>query len=62
MSVDWNRGPLFASATRTGKRDQEVGAEEVLAKLTTALHGQTLQIGGDATTGRGLVLAQVVEG
>jgi CRISPR-associated protein Cmr4 len=54
--------PLFASQTRTGSgRDKEIPAQEVLVKIKNALHGQVLQIGGDATTGRGLVAARVVE-
>ncbi|WHZ09640.1 MAG: CRISPR-associated RAMP Cmr4 [Burkholderiaceae bacterium] len=51
--------PLMASQTRTGKRDNHLQAEEVFAKLRPLLDGRLLQIGGDATTGRGLVLAKV---
>jgi CRISPR-associated protein Cmr4 len=52
--------PLLASRTRAGNgRDND--AQEVLEKIKNALHGKVLQIGGDATTGRGLVAALVVE-
>lgn len=55
--------PLLTSQTRTGKgKDSELPAEAVMAQIKTAIHGKLLQIGGDATTGRGLVVAQVVEG
>jgi CRISPR-associated protein Cmr4 len=48
--------PLLASQTRTGKgQDNEMPAEHVMAKISNVLQGQVLQIGGDATTGRGLV-------
>lgn len=53
--------PLLASQTRTGKSDTESPAEVVLSQIKTVLHGKLLQIGGDATTGRGLVLATVLE-
>jgi CRISPR-associated protein Cmr4 len=54
--------PLMASATRSGKPDERLQAEEVMSQIRTVLHGRMLQIGGDATTGRGLVVAHVVEG
>ena len=54
--------PLLASATRSGRADDKLEADEVLVKLKTALHGKLIQIGGDATTGRGLVLVTVQEG
>ena len=50
--------PLLASQTRTGK-EGELKAEEVFTKIAPVLHGKLLQIGGDATTGRGLVIAKV---
>ena len=50
--------PLLASQTRTGKDDQ-LNAEEVFTRLKPLLDGKLLQIGGDATTGRGLVVAKV---
>jgi CRISPR-associated protein Cmr4 len=54
--------PLLASATRTGRQDDKLDAAEVLVKLKTALDGRLMQLGGDATTGRGLVMLKVVEG
>ncbi|MFQ3667199.1 MAG: hypothetical protein SNJ79_14405, partial [Sphingomonadaceae bacterium] len=52
--------PMLASQTRTGKDDNP--AETVMAQIKGVLHGKLLQIGGDVTTGRGLVVARVVEG
>jgi CRISPR-associated protein Cmr4 len=52
--------PLMCSRTRTGREDEE--AESVMAKIKNVIDGKLLQIGGDATTGRGLVLAKIVEG
>lgn len=54
--------PLMASQTRTGRQDDHLEAEAVLAQVKTLIHTRLLQIGGDATTGRGLVVANVVEG
>jgi CRISPR-associated protein Cmr4 len=54
--------PLLASQTRTGKKDDWEDAAGVMAKMKNVIDGKLLQIGGDATTGRGLVLAKVVEG
>ncbi|MCX9157916.1 type III-B CRISPR module RAMP protein Cmr4 [Niveibacterium sp. 24ML] len=51
--------PLMASQTRSGK--DTLPAEAVMAQIKAVLHGRLLQIGGDATTGRGLVVASVVE-
>ncbi len=51
--------PLLASQTRTGKPDDHLSAEEVFTRLRPLLDGKLLQIGGDATTGRGLVVATV---
>lgn len=51
--------PLLASQTRTGKPENHLSAEEVFARIQPVLHGKLLQIGGDATTGRGLVIAKV---
>ncbi|GAB4403080.1 MAG: type III-B CRISPR module RAMP protein Cmr4 [Rhodoferax sp.] len=51
--------PLMASPTRSGK--DPLPAEAVLSQIKAVLHGRLLQIGGDATTGRGLVVASVVE-
>ncbi|AWP22286.1 type III-B CRISPR module RAMP protein Cmr4 [Acidiferrobacter sp. SPIII_3] len=52
--------PILASKTRTGKDEEP--AESVMAKIRNVIDGKLLQIGGDATTGRGLVVAKVVEG
>lgn len=54
--------PLMASATRSGKTDKPLEAEAVLAQIKAVLHDRVVQIGGDATTGRGLLVATVVEG
>lgn len=58
--------PLLASQTRTGKKkDEKAGWEDamgVLLKIKNVIDGRLLQIGGDATTGRGLVVAKVLEG
>ena len=53
--------PLLASQTRKGKGEQSP-AEIVMAQIKSVIDGKLLQIGGDATTGRGLVAATVVEG
>jgi CRISPR-associated protein Cmr4 len=54
--------PLLASQTRTGKGN-DLEAEAVITQVCTVLnHAKYLQIGGDATTGRGLVVGKVVEG
>ena len=52
--------PILTSKTRTGKDMKE--ADVVMANIKTVLHSKVLQIGGDATTGRGLVQATLVEG
>lgn len=54
--------PMLASQTRTGKKDDWMDAMGVHLKMKTVLDGRLLQIGGDATTGRGLVVTKVVEG
>lgn len=54
--------PLMASQTRTGKPEEELPAELVMRQIRTLLDTRLLQVGGDATTGRGLVVATVVEG
>ncbi len=57
--------PLLASQTRTGKKKGEEEWEDafsVMAKIKSVMDGKLLQIGGDATTGRGLVVAKVLEG
>ncbi len=53
--------PLLASRTRSGK-EAMMPAEEVMLKLRNVLDGQVIQVGGDATTGRGLVAVKVVGG
>jgi len=53
--------PLLASQTRKSKGEQSP-AEVVMAQIKAVIDGKLLQIGGDATTGRGLVVATVVEG
>jgi CRISPR-associated protein Cmr4 len=52
--------PLLASKTRSGRKDDALPAEAVLAQIRTLIDSRLLQIGGDATTGRGLVVAKVV--
>ena len=54
--------PMLASQTRTGKKDDWMDAMDVHTKMKTVLDGRLLQIGGDVTTGRGLVVTKVVEG
>jgi CRISPR-associated protein Cmr4 len=55
--------PVLASQTRTGKgKDNETPAEGVMAQIKAVIDGKLVQIGGDVTTGRGLVVAKVVEG
>lgn len=52
--------PLLTSATRS--KADNIDADEVLAKLRTALDGKLVQVGGDATTGRGLVMLKMTGG
>lgn len=55
---------MLASQIRNGSKKGERGfmdAEVVMSEVKK-IHGKLLQIGGDATTGRGLVVATVVEG
>ncbi len=52
---------LCASATRAPKSDR-LDAEAVMAQMQTVLDEKLLQIGGDATTGRGLVMAKLQRG
>ncbi|GIX33753.1 MAG: type III-B CRISPR module RAMP protein Cmr4 [Lysobacterales bacterium] len=54
-------GPMLVSRTRTGKGEEDE-AVAVMAKIKSVIDGKLLQIGGDATTGRGLVVAKVAEG
>lgn len=52
--------PLLASQTRA--KGDSLPAEAVLSQIKTLIHSSLLQVGGDATTGRGLVVANVVGG
>jgi len=52
--------PLMAGRTRSGGDD--LGAAEVMSKIGNLIDNRLLQIGGDATTGRGLVVARVQGG
>jgi CRISPR-associated protein Cmr4 len=52
--------PLLASQTRTGKADQHLDATAVMSQIKAVIHSKLLQLGGDATTGRGLMAATVV--
>lgn len=54
--------PLMASKTRSGNKVEDLEAEDVMYKIKKLIDGKLLQIGGDATTGRGLVIARVEEG
>lgn len=58
--------PLMASQVRDPRKTRGsngfMEAEEVLAKICNVLDSRLLQIGGDATTGRGLVVARIVNG
>ena len=51
--------PLMASAERSGK--DEFAAEAVISHVLGNLDGQLLQIGGDATTGRGQVVVTAMK-
>ena len=53
--------PLLASQGRCGEKGPQFDAATVMNHVKTVLHSKLLQIGGDATTGRGLVVATVVE-
>ncbi len=56
--------PILASQVRNGSKKGDAGfmdAVNVMLKLTTVIDGELLQLGGDATTGRGLVVAKVVK-
>ncbi|MDT8282803.1 MAG: type III-B CRISPR module RAMP protein Cmr4 [Gammaproteobacteria bacterium] len=58
--------PMLASQTRTGKKKEDKESWEdangVFLKIKSVIDGKLLQLGGDATTGRGLVVAKVVGG
>lgn len=53
--------PIMASNTRGSYGDESLEAEAVMAQIETVLNGQVLQVGGDATTGRGMLLCRVVK-
>ena len=53
--------PILASDERTGK-DGGMKAADALLKIRNIIDGKLLQVGGDATIGRGLVMAKVVGG
>ena len=52
--------PLLVSRTRTSQENES--AEAAFAKISNVINDKCLQIGGDATTGRGLVVARVLGG
>ena len=54
------RQARLASQTRSGKPDELIDAITVMAHMKAVLHSKLLQVGGDATTGRGLVAATVM--
>ncbi|MCL4745046.1 MAG: type III-B CRISPR module RAMP protein Cmr4 [Burkholderiaceae bacterium] len=54
--------PLVASRTRTGRTEGAIEATGVMAQLKAVLDSKLVQLGGDSTTGRGLVLARFMEG
>lgn len=53
-------GVTMASDERS-KQDKKSSAAEIINFVTSALHGNLLQIGGDATTGRGQLVISAVE-
>lgn len=53
--------PLMASKARTGEEAAAFSAQNMLSQMHNALDGKMLQIGGDATTGRGQVVLKVLE-
>lgn len=55
--------PMLVGRTRTDEASEyNDNAEGVMAKIKNVIDGQLLQIGGDATTGRGLVITRVQGG
>jgi CRISPR-associated protein Cmr4 len=52
--------PLMTSKTRTGRKDDAMDATGVMLLLRNLLDNRLLQIGGDATTGRGLVTLRIL--
>lgn len=53
--------PLMASQTRTGNQEDHLDAKGVMLMLRNLLDNRLIQIGGDATTGRGLVTVRILE-
>ena len=51
--------PMLASQSRS-KAEDKIDAITVMAHMKAVLHSKLLQVGGDATTGRGLVAATVL--
>ncbi|MCX8520228.1 MAG: RAMP superfamily CRISPR-associated protein, partial [Rhodoferax sp.] len=51
--------PLMASQSRS-KEGEKLDAVQVMEHMRAVLHSKLLQVGGDATTGRGLVAATVM--
>ena len=58
--------PLMASQVRNPQKRRGsngwLDADAVIGKMHTALDGALVQIGGEATTGRGLVVTRIVNG
>jgi CRISPR-associated protein Cmr4 len=57
--------PVLASQVRNGSKKGKADfmeAETVMLTIKTVINGKLLQIGGDATTGRGLIVATVLGG
>ena len=52
--------PLMTSKTRTGRQADAMDATGVMLMLRNLLDNRLLQIGGDATTGRGLVTLRIL--
>jgi CRISPR-associated protein Cmr4 len=53
--------PLMTSQTRTGHKEGFMDATGVMLMLRNLLDDRLIQIGGDATTGRGLVTSRILE-
>jgi CRISPR-associated protein Cmr4 len=51
--------PLMATRMRSGQDTEQEDAADVYLKITNVIDGKLLQIGGDATTGRGLLSARI---
>ena len=53
--------PLLVSSERKSNKSERKDAEEIMRQLNTVMNGRILQLGGDATTGRGLVMCKIVQ-